>query len=106
MKLYMYAIRDSKAEAYAQPFFMQNDQIAVRAFMATIEDPNSKCNKYPNDFSLYRIGDWDDNTGGLTCPLEPKFLYSAVDLFPLIEQQRKQRYEISNDPSVLESSED
>lgn len=62
MKLKMYAIFDTAAEAYMTPWFMVNRATALRAFNQLAKDNQSQVFKSPNDYVLYEIGTWDDNT--------------------------------------------
>ena len=63
MKLGIYSIYDSKANAFQQPFYFVNDEIATRAAQSTIEDQNSAIAKYPEDFTLISLGTFDPDTG-------------------------------------------
>lgn len=63
MKLNVYSIMDNKAEAFLPPFFMHNDSVAMRAFADAVNDSTHQFFKNPNDYCLYRIGHFDDNTG-------------------------------------------
>jgi len=57
------AVFDEKAEAFAQPFFQQSDVLAIRAFTAAARDPESLLYKFPRDYSLYKLGTYDDGLG-------------------------------------------
>jgi len=61
MKLKMYSVYDSKAECFGTPFFMSSRGLAIRAFTDLVNDTRSSVNKYPGDFSLFEVGEWDDN---------------------------------------------
>lgn len=67
----IYAIYDSKATQYAPPFFVNNDEVAKRTLCHTFA--NVGCcplTEYPGDFSLFCIGEFDEDTGdiaGLGC---------------------------------------
>lgn len=63
MILKAYSIRDGKAEAFNPPFFMASKGLAMRGFMDLVNDPNTTIAKYPGDFSLYEIGEFDDSNG-------------------------------------------
>lgn len=60
MKLSIYALHDSKAEAYTQPFYAINDSVAMRNVSSSINQPGNDVHLYPSDFTLYRIGEFDD----------------------------------------------
>lgn len=63
MKLFAYSIYDSKAEAYLRPFYAPSKGLALRSVLAALEDPNHDLRKYPGDFTLFELGEWDDSTG-------------------------------------------
>lgn len=58
----MYVIFDSAAGLYNKPFPMQNNDVALRAAQDLVNDPASECSKHPEDFSMWKIGDYDDTT--------------------------------------------
>lgn len=76
MNLGIYSIKDIKCDAFMPLFVMQNDIQAMRAFYQTTEDPTTQLNKYPEDFVLFKIGNFDDKTGHLYEDL--KYLISAI----------------------------
>lgn len=64
--LYGYAIRDTKAEAFTRPpFFAPNKGVVGRAFSGMVNDPSTEIGKYPADFTLFEIGEFDETTGVL-----------------------------------------
>jgi len=63
MRMFVYTIFDSATAAYMRPFFMQSDGQATRAFSDIANDPDHDIGKHPEDYSLYRIGQWDDQKG-------------------------------------------
>lgn len=71
MKRFVYAIFDSAVSCYRQPFVMEADGAAVRAFTDICMNKDTDIAKHPTDFSLHRIGDYEDTTGELTG--EPPF---------------------------------
>lgn len=79
MKLRIYSIYDSKAEAYMNPFFMRNDGEALRGFMDGIENSDTPFHKWPQDYTLFHVGHWDDESG-LIENTTPKSLGNGVEL--------------------------
>lgn len=63
MKLKVFSIYDSKAEAFMRPFFMRNAGEAVRAFETTVRDENTQFFQFPGDFTLFEVGEWDEDKG-------------------------------------------
>lgn len=65
MILLAYSLLDMKAGAYTPPFFMNHDAQAVRAVTELALDRSTTVGRYPSDFTLCRIGSFDDSTGKL-----------------------------------------
>lgn len=66
MKMNVYSVYDSKAEAYLPPFFMRADGEAVRAVSEAAKDRNHQFFAHAGDYTLFRIADFDDAKGVLT----------------------------------------
>lgn len=60
MLLQMFTVYDSKAEAYLPPFFMAARGAAVRSFSDTCNDPTHAFNQHPEDYTLFHLGQYDD----------------------------------------------
>jgi hypothetical protein len=65
MKVFVYAIYDSAAGTYRQPMFLQQDGIATRVFKDLCMNAETDLAKHPKDFTLFRIGTFDDQKGEL-----------------------------------------
>lgn len=63
MILKVFSLFDSKAAAYASPFFMLNEQSAVRELSDLVNEPTSKVHRHPEDYTLFELGEWDDGLG-------------------------------------------
>lgn len=62
MILRVFAIYDSKAEAYLPPFTMKSKGEAIRALSGLVNDAQHNFCKYAEDFTLFDIGSWDDTS--------------------------------------------
>jgi len=79
-KLKVFSIRDSKAEVYNQPWFAKTYGDGERTFHKITNDPQSMVNTYPDDFDLYCLGEYDDQSG-LLVPLDtPKHIIKGVQV--------------------------
>ena len=65
MRLNVYTIFDSASAAYMRPFFLQSDGQAMRSFTDIAQNADHEIGKHPEDYSLYRIGTYDDQKGEL-----------------------------------------
>ncbi len=65
MILKIYSTYDSKAHAYMAPFYMHEDGMATRVFQQAITDSTHQFGKAPQDYTLFRLGTFDDSSGTL-----------------------------------------
>lgn len=80
MKLKMYCLFDSAASAFVQPFFMPNDGLALRAFSANINSKQeTDITLHPEQFTLFRVGEFDDQTGKFEALATPMSLGIGVE---------------------------
>lgn len=63
MKQKIYSIFDKVAEVFNQPFFMQNENMARRAYLNLAQDDTTTIGMNHNDFVLFEIGEFNDQTG-------------------------------------------
>ena len=73
------SVLDVKANAFATPFFVPNRSMAVRSFGDAVLDTNSMLAKHPEDYNLYQLGTYDDNSGKLESLPAPEFLAMALE---------------------------
>ena len=68
-----YAVFDRKAELYSQPFLEIKDGTAIRAVQdIVINNKDHAFAKHPSDFSLHRLGEFDEQTGVITGKTKPE----------------------------------
>lgn len=75
------AVRDSKLDAFMQPFFVKSIGVAVRSFADEVNRKDSPMFQHPEDYELYHIGYYFEDTG-LLGPLDiPKSIVLASTVF-------------------------
>lgn len=82
MKLIIFSVFDSKGAFFGKPFFGMNEGSAIRDFGDGVNDGSIKGNSWyahPEDYSLFRIGTYEDATGEII-PELPKNLITASAL--------------------------
>lgn len=77
MKISVYAVRDSYL-GFGMPVIRDNDSVASRAFEYDINRNDSPYTTRPETYQLYRIGDYDTDTGDLV-GCSPILVASATD---------------------------
>lgn len=77
-KLKAYSVRDSKTELFHLPFFTQTHGDAERSFSATVNNPQTTINQFPEDFDLWHIGEYDQTTGIMVPLKTPTHIAKAI----------------------------
>lgn len=73
----LYAIKDAKS-TFMPCTVDVNDATAIRNFEHAVRQQDSILASHPNDFALFRVGSFDNETGTVTAPLSPVFLCDAA----------------------------
>lgn len=87
MNLKMYTIRDSKAEMYHPPQYLATHADAERWLKNIVTESPDKLPgiyrniaKYPEDFDLYYLGEFDDGTGKVSSLDTPQHIIKATNV--------------------------
>jgi len=65
MILIICTVKDRAADAFGRPMFVPSTGVAIRSFTDEVNRSDSENNLYnhPDDFDLYDLGVFDDQTG-------------------------------------------
>jgi len=76
MKQIICTVKDRAADAYGRPMFVPSAGVAIRSFSDEINRNNAENQlfNHPDDFDLYELGEFDDNTALFTLHEQPKLL--------------------------------
>ncbi len=66
MKTQLYAIYDTAAGIYTRQVFAQADGVITREFSDLVTNAESPYGQHPEDYSIFRLGVFDDQTGKIT----------------------------------------
>jgi hypothetical protein len=88
MIVHLFAVRDTKADAFMSPFTMRTTAEAIRAFTQSVNDPSTQLYKTPEDFILYELADYNEATGEIS-PIQP--IKNVISAFSVKEQHDAQR---------------
>lgn len=89
MQTELFAVYDNKAQAFASPFVMQNRAMAIRAFKFAVNDKTTDPGKYPEDFSLFILGTFNDADASITTVPQTCIAYGLA----LVDAQEQQTIE-------------
>jgi len=78
MRLEIYALRDVRTEAFNRPMFLQNKAVLDRAIIDAINDENSLLHHHPEDYQVYYLGTFDEQTGKIES-LPAEHCFNVID---------------------------
>lgn len=70
MKLTIVALKDRAADVYGKPLYVRSNAEAVRSLTDETRNPESAIHTHPEDYDLYLIGYFDEDTGEIKAPDE------------------------------------
>lgn len=81
MKLSIVVMKDTAVQAFMAPQAVQHRNAMVRAVGDAMKNTENKADyvKHPEDFELYEVGTFDDQTGKLEAK-EPELIVRLKDL--------------------------
>lgn len=88
MVLKVFTIYDSKVQAYKQPVFMRNSGEAIRAMQEILTDPQHNFTKFCEDYTLFELGEYDDENASFNLHLTPKSVAKLNELKKPVETSK------------------
>lgn len=81
MNLFVVSVKDRAADVFNRPFFVPHRNVAIRDFTDEVNRSavDNQLNKHPDDFDLYLLGEFNDNTGEFVMET-PQVLVRAKDV--------------------------
>lgn len=76
----IYSVFDAAVALFMQPFFMRTDREALRAVSAALVDPNHGFNRNPEDYTLFRLGDFTEADAKFTLLETPQRMITLLQL--------------------------
>ena len=91
MRLHVYAVYDKAVSAFLPPFYARSRGEALRGFTAACNDTKHQFALHPDDYVLYSLGEFDDESGFHSAS-EPQRVVSAreslIPADPFTEETR------------------
>lgn len=80
MKFHVICLRDIKGNQHEAPMFVNNIQVAIRDISDMINDPEKRFNwqKHPEDFELWHLGLWDNESAEFTSDDDETDIHKAT----------------------------
>lgn len=78
MILKVFTVFDHAAKAYLQPFFLRTEEEAIRGFSEVCSDPQHMFGRYPDQYTLFHLGEYDDSSASFHELETPETLGNGV----------------------------
>lgn len=88
MRTNVYSVFDRAAAAYLHPYNQVNHASAIRSFGQACRSDAHQFAQYPEDYTLFYIGEFDEQTGKLH-PITPEKIISALEFLASDNEKRK-----------------
>ena len=76
----VFSVFDQKAQVYSKPFFCPNEGVATRSLIDVMRSEEHEFSKYAEDFVLFELGQFDDDSGMLEPLQEPQVITRLMAL--------------------------
>lgn len=86
-KKMLYSVYDAKVKYFHPPMFMMNRGEALRSWEEIANDESSTICRHPNDFDLFELGEFDDQTGKIVMHPSPESLGLAIQFRRAVQAQ-------------------
>lgn len=80
MKVQMFTIYDKKMQVHQHPFMSGNRAVMMRTVTDGLARNDSMMSRFPVDYEIYLVGEFDDATGKVTPLPENEFICNLEDL--------------------------
>lgn len=81
--LEVFAVKDTKGGMFLTPMHARSHGEAERMFKEATSDERSLICKYPEDYDLYHLGKFDDQTGKYDLKPAPEHIVNALNIKPI-----------------------
>lgn len=80
MKYPVYCVRDTKVGFDTQFIVQANEPAAIRGFTYMVNNPGNMPSFAPADFELYRIGEFETDSGVFSAQIPAEFVVNGASL--------------------------
>lgn len=81
MKLYLFSVYDKVSKMYVDLFTSQTKESAQRSFNSAAFNRGTMLSKFPSDFALYCLGEFDNATGEVCGMPTPELVQNCVEIY-------------------------
>lgn len=86
--MFMYSLYDAAAKGYCNPIPFPTDDLAKRSLQAAAQGGDPVIAKYPNEYSLWKVGFFHPETGVMEGSAAPERVCFAHELLTKVSVQQ------------------
>lgn len=79
MRFQLLSVRDTVADTFKPPSTFVNEAVGIRAFTDMMNEEDSIEHVHPEDYNLYKLAEFDDETGIIYPTTEPELLMLGIN---------------------------
>lgn len=79
MLLQVFSVYDSGVHIWKSPIFSRSQREVLGLFVEAVNTPTTEFAKHPTDFTLFRLGTWDDSTCKFDLLITPISVRKAIE---------------------------
>lgn len=76
----MFSVKDNKSGLFFNPQVNVHRANVIRGLQQELKNPESVISQYPEDYTLYELGQFNDETGEVISKTSPEMVINCVDL--------------------------
>ena len=80
MKEQLFSVFDHAAQRFLSPFYSPTIEYAIRQFRATVNTLDHQFNKFPEDYTLFHLGEFNQELGVIKALASPAPLGVAITM--------------------------
>ncbi len=89
MRQQIYSIYDVASGLYQRPFVAQSDGQVTRSFSDLARDSEHEIGQHPEDYTLFSLATFNDNTGEIVGHPAPEKIATALELIAIDRNVKK-----------------
>lgn len=82
MKTGLFTVFDNAANRFLEPFPAETVEVAIRSFREIVNTDGHQFNKFPQDYTLFHVGVFDQELGTIDAFDTPRSLGLAITFLP------------------------
>ena len=101
MKSIVVAVRDVQSNGFIKPQYFVTLEASMRAFEVAVTGGDPSMSEFPDDYSLYYLGTYDDETGMHESDGPPKRVYTGFEALSSAKRRRQKLEALNAEIALL-----